>query len=93
MTKFIIAVVTAGLLVIVGVVSVPKILTNMGKDISDTDRYADRMSALIADSPNCAKYKNRFTELGKNAASMNGSFTYAMVQVKQAANEAGCSKP
>lgn len=93
MTKLNIAVVAAGLFVVVGLFLIPKIFVKMGKDISDTNRYADRMSAMIVDSPNCARFKNRFIELGKNAVGMNGAFTYSMGLAKEAANKAGCSKP
>jgi len=75
-----------------GVFIVPKIFKNMEKDILDTNSYADRMSAQVVDSQNCARFKNQFRELGKNATGMNGAFTLAMVQTNEAVNKAGCSK-
>ena len=93
MTKLIVFIVTASLLVIVGVFFFPKIFLNMGQDISDVNKYAVRMSDQILDSPKCVQFKNRFIELGKSATDMNGAFFYSMVQTKEAANKAGCGKP
>lgn len=93
MLKLIIAAITVGLLSLVGIVLAPKLFANMGQDLVDTNKYAARMSALIRDTPNCEQFKNRFAELGKNATGMNGAFTTAIVQTKDAANKSGCSKP
>ena len=68
----------------------PSVLEKMGKDITSTEKYAARMSALIKDTPDCTQYKDRLKELGSSAQSMNGGFTYRVVEVSNDANKAGC---
>lgn len=71
---------------------VPNVFSKMGKDISDTKKYAERMNTNILDKPECAQYKAQILELGANATGMNGKFTTAVITAKNAANKAGCSK-
>jgi hypothetical protein len=60
-------------------------------NLDDARGYAQRMAALIADRPECAKYKAAIlAQAGGNVA--RGSTVGPIVQAKQAANRAGCDQ-
>ncbi len=64
----------------------------MGKDLTDTVKYSERMSMHILDIPECTKFKSELQRIGKAATSMDGTFMHLIVKTKDAANKAGCNK-
>lgn len=68
------------------------IFHKMGKDMTDTNKYAERMASLISEKPECQKFKDTFLKDGREAASMSATFTALTIKTKDAANKAGCSK-
>ena len=69
------------------------IFGKMGEDLNDTQKYAERISSLIIDTPECVKFKQEILTLGANARGMNGAFAAAVIEAKNAANNAKCAKP
>ena len=60
--------------------------------LTDAQGYTQRMAALIDDRPECAKYKAAIlAQAGGSTAS--GATVMPVIQAKQAANKAGCSRP
>jgi hypothetical protein len=60
--------------------------------LTDAHGYAQRMAALIDDRPECSQYKAAIlVHAGGSMAS--GATVMPIIQAKQAANKAGCSKP
>ncbi|MBC3906180.1 hypothetical protein [Undibacterium umbellatum] len=70
----------------------PNVLAKIGKDATDAEQYAARVSAQIKDTKECSKYKEQLKDLGKSAQTINGGFTYRVVEVKNEVNKAGCNK-
>jgi outer membrane lipoprotein-sorting protein len=68
------------------------IATKMSNEINDTQKYAQRLTQHISDKSECQTYKDQMLKHGRDAVSMNGGFTYLMIETKNAANKAGCSK-
>ena len=93
MQKLIAGAIGSALLGLLAVFVVPGVFNKIGRDLSDTEKYSARLSEHILDNANCEQYRTKILHLGKSAPSMNGTFTYAVVQVKEEANKAGCSKP
>ena len=77
---------------IVAIFIAPNILEKMGKDITDAGKYTARVSALIKDTPECAKYKEQLADLGKSAQTINGGLTYRVTEVNNEVNKFGCKK-